>query len=148
MNKYDVIKEVSYNTPRVVDKVIKRILKKENIKNSVFSIILVDDDAIRKLNNEYRKIDKVTDVISFALLDDARIITDIKVLGDIYISVPRMKKQALDYNHSETRELSFLVAHGLLHLLGYDHMNKDDEKIMFGKQEEVLNGFKETRKKD
>ena len=61
-----------------------------------------------------------------------------RVLGDIYICIPRMISQAKEYGHSETRELSFLVVHGLLHLLGYDHMNKEDEEKMFGLQKEIL----------
>ena len=60
-------------------------------------------------------------------------------MGDIYICIPRMKEQALEYEHSIKRELSFLTVHGLLHLLGYDHRNEDEEKIMFGLQEEILN---------
>ena len=146
MNNFEIVDNVGYECPKIVNKIIKRILKKEKIKNSSFSIIFVDDDYIKRINREYRNIDKVTDVISFALCDNARIETKIKMLGDIYVSIPRMIKQADEYGHSQTREISFLVAHGLFHLLGYDHMTKADEEIMFGKQEEVLNEFKETKR--
>ncbi len=64
----------------------------------------------------------------------------IRLLGEIYICIPRMKQQAIEYQHSEKRELSFLAVHGLLHLLGYDHMNKEEEKVMFELQELILNG--------
>lgn len=146
-NSYEIIDEYGFSYPKVILKVIKKVLKKENIKNSVFSIILVDDKKIQQINKEYRNLDKVTDVISFALMDnDKKINSNVKVLGDIFISIPKMKSQASEYGHSETREFAFLIVHGMLHLLGYDHIKKEDEIIMFAKQEEVLNEFKETRK--
>lgn len=123
-----------------LDKVIKKVLKHEHIKNAYFSIIFVDEKKIKQINKEYRKIDKVTDVISFALEDIAdNINNNIRILGDIYICIPRMLEQAKDYGHSIKRELSFLTVHGLLHLLGYDHMNKEEEKVMFELQELILN---------
>ena len=93
---------------------------------------------MHEINKKYRGIDRTTDVISFALNDNKRIETMINVLGDIYISIPKMVEQAKQYEHSEKRELSFLTLHGLLHLLGYDHMNSEDEKVMFGLQDEIL----------
>lgn len=121
-------------------KVIKRTLKHEDVKNAYFSIIFVDETEIRKLNKEYRGIDKVTDVISFALEDNADLINNnLRILGDIYICIPRAKEQAENYGHSIKRELSFLTIHGLLHLLGYDHMEKEDEEKMFALQELILN---------
>ena len=93
---------------------------------------------MHKMNKEYRGIDRTTDVLSFALNDNKRIETEINVLGDIFISIPKMMEQASDYGHSEKRELSFLVVHGMLHLLGYDHMEKDDEEVMFSLQKEIL----------
>ena len=93
------------------------------------------------MNKNYRNVDRVTDVISFALEDNDDIsYGDIRVLGDIYICIPQMKRQAVEYGHSEKRELSFLAVHGLLHLLGYDHMVKEDEEVMFGLQELILDG--------
>ena len=70
---------------------------------------------------------------------------DIRLLGDIYISIDKAKEQAIEYGHSLLRELSFLSIHGLLHLLGYDHMKKEDEEVMFKKQEDLLNEFGITR---
>lgn len=125
---------------RYLNDVIELLLKHEQIKNAYFSIIFVDDKEIKRINKEYRGIDKVTDVISFALEDMSdNINNDIRILGDIYICIPRMLEQATYYGHSIKRELSFLTVHGMLHLLGYDHMKEEDEKVMFGLQELVLN---------
>ena len=123
-----------------LDKVIKRVLKHERVKNAYFGIIFVDLKEIQRINKEYRGIDKVTDVISFALEDRKdNINMDMRILGDIYICIPKMIEQANSYGHSVRRELSFLTIHGLLHLLGYDHMNEIDEKEMFALQELILN---------
>lgn len=125
---------------------IKFIVKKEKLETCVFNIILVDDDYIHKLNKEYRNIDRVTDVISFALEDnDNDYESDFRVLGDIYISIDTAYRQAREYNHSNLREICFLATHGILHLLGYDHMDEEDEIIMFKKQEELLNAYKIQR---
>lgn len=122
-----------------LDKVIKRTLKHESIKNAIFSIIFVSEDEIKKINKEYRSIDKVTDVISFAFEDNQKIVyNNLRVLGDIYICIPRMISQALEYGHSTKRELAFLTVHGLLHLLGYDHQTKEEENKMFEIQELIL----------
>ena len=111
-----------------------------------FSIIIVDNKKIHEINKEYRGIDRPTDVISFALEDSEGVeLENYRILGDIYISIDKVKEQAREYGHSITRELCFLAVHGFLHLLGYDHMKPDEEKIMFGKQEEILNGFGITR---
>lgn len=129
-----------------LDDVVKRVLKHEKVKNACFSIIFVDSREIQRINKEYRGIDKVTDVISFALEDTPdNISSDMRILGDIYICIPRMIEQATDYGHSIKRELSFLTVHGLLHLLGYDHMKKEDEKVMFALQELILNEAGITR---
>lgn len=108
------------------------------------SVTLVDNEYIHEINRNYRHIDRPTDVISFAFLDDNpnrdKLFQskEMVVLGEIYISIDKAKEQALAYDHSLERELSFLFVHGLLHLLGYDHMNENDEKIMFALQEEIL----------
>ncbi|CDF10893.1 probable rRNA maturation factor [Mycoplasma sp. CAG:776] len=129
-----------------LDDVIKRVLKHEEVKNAYFSIIFVDLEEIQRINKEYRGLDRITDVISFALEDtEDHIDNNVRILGDIYICIPQMKEQANVYGHSIKRELSFLTVHGLLHLLGYDHMNKEEEKIMFGLQELVLNEAGITR---
>lgn len=110
----------------------------------IISVSFVDNETIHSINKEYRQIDHATDVISFAFLDgeeDKSQILATKVpvcLGDIYISLDKAKEQSEEYGHSLHRELCFLYVHGLLHLLGYDHMNKDDEKIMFKLQDDIL----------
>ena len=147
MNKFDIIDEYGYKDYKILDKVLRRTLKLEKVHNALFTVILVDEDKIQQLNRDYRKIDKVTDVISFAFEDnDKKEYNKMRILGEIYICIPRMKQQASDYGHGETRELAFLGVHGLLHLLGYDHMTKEDEDVMFGKQEMVLNGFNQTKR--
>lgn len=121
---------------------LQNVCKDEKLDSGEFNVIIVDSNKIRELNKEYRNIDRVTDVISFALEDDDTFnLEDYRVLGDIYICLEQALKQAEDYGHSFKRELSFLAIHGLLHLLGYDHMSEEEEKIMFKKQEEVLSRY-------
>lgn len=147
MNQIEIINEFNYKENYdYLEKVINHTLEKENISNAVASIIFIDDIKMHELNLNYRGIDSSTDVLSFALEDNKIINESIRVLGDIFISIPKMQAQAKEYGHSEKRELSFLVCHGLLHLLGYDHTRSiEDEKIQFGKQEEYLNDLNITR---
>lgn len=108
------------------------------------SVTFVDNEFIHNINRDYRHIDRPTDVISFAFLDgdenkDKMFQSNaMVVLGEIYISFDKAREQALAYGHSLDRELKFLFVHGLLHLLGYDHMTKEDEKIMFALQDQIL----------
>lgn len=144
MNSFEVINETGENIVELdeIKKLVDFALEYQKIDNSVFNIIIVDEDKIQEINKEYRNKDSVTDVISFALEDDNTFIkTDVRVLGDIYICLKRAKDQSKEYGHSFIRELSFLTIHGLLHLLGYDHMNEEDEKIMFKLQEMILNEY-------
>lgn len=105
-----------------------------------FNIIFVSNDEIQQINRDYRGLDKVTDVISFALMDnDLSNYNAEDELGDVFICVDRAKEQAAEYGHSLEREIGFLAVHGYLHLCGYDHMNEEDEKVMFAKQDEILN---------
>lgn len=113
-------------------------------KDYEISIILVDANEIHQINRDYRNIDRPTDVISFALKDsdDDFFIDEVDLeLGDIFINIEAVVNQAKEYGHSECREISFLCTHGILHLLGYDHMNEEDEKVMFGLQDVILDGF-------
>lgn len=134
--------ENSWKNYRVlVTLVMKECIRILKIKKKFqFSVILVDSDTIQEINKQYRQKDQVTDVISFASNDilGFEIKESINELGDIFINVDRVRSQALDYGHSLKREFSFLVTHGLLHLLGYDHMNPQEEKEMFQLQEEIL----------
>ena len=122
-----------------VEMVLNKAIEIEKLNNVEFNIIIVDNDYIHKLNKEYRNVDRETDVISFALEDNEEVKDTYRVLGDIYISLDKARSQAIEYGHSFKREICFLAVHGFLHLLGYDHMKEEDEKIMFGKQEEILN---------
>ena len=133
-NLEDILKELK--------EFLINVAKDEKLENVIFNVIIVDNPTIHKLNKEYRGIDRETDVISFALEDDKTFnTTEVRMLGDIYISIDKVRSQAEEYGHSFKRELFFLSVHGLLHLLGYDHMKKEDEIIMFGKQEEVLKKY-------
>jgi probable rRNA maturation factor len=115
----------------VVHKCCNAVLKSENYANPCeVSVTLVGSKEIRALNRQYRGIDRATDVLSFEM--------DAFMLGDIIISLETAENQAKEYGHSLEREIGFLTVHGMLHLLGYDHLNKSDEDIMFAKQEEIL----------
>lgn len=115
---------------------------KLSLKDAYFNVIIVNNDNIHKINKEYRNIDRETDVITFALEDDKQIdVPGLRVLGDIYISYDKVISQAKEYGHSIKREICFLGVHGLLHLLGYDHMNKEDEEKMFKLQKELLDSY-------
>lgn len=129
----------------LLDKYYKKTLKVLKLDdNYVLSLIIVGPRSIRKINKEYRNIDAATDVISFALLDSGDDMEfDGKIeLGDIFINRDRVLSQAKEYSHSKKREFVFLFIHGLLHLLGYDHMNKKDEKKMFALQKKIIGDLK------
>ncbi|MDY6392575.1 MAG: rRNA maturation RNase YbeY [Bacilli bacterium] len=120
-------------------------------KNYEVDVSLVDEDTIHEINRDYRNVDRVTDVISFAFEDDESDLGRIngddvpRVLGEIFICVPRALEQAKEIGNTPSRELSFLFVHGLLHLLGYDHMSKEDEEVMFPLQEKILAAYKEGK---
>ena len=143
-NTFEVINQTNEEIKEIesIFDIINFALKYLKLNNVIFNVILVDSETIRNINKEYRNKDSVTDVISFALEDDKVFIkTDYRVLGDIYICIERARSQALEYGHSFKREICFLVIHGLLHLLGYDHMTKEDEKVMFELQERILDEY-------
>jgi probable rRNA maturation factor len=145
MNEVNFFNESKINIDEYI-KELKRLIayaiKHEKEKKLEFNIIFVDNEYIRKLNKKYRNIDKETDVLSFALEDNKKFETKgNRILGDIYISIEKAKTQADEYNHSLLRELAFLMIHGFLHLLGYDHEKGEDEKIMFSKQELILSEY-------
>ncbi len=130
---------------KVVQKVLTECFKVEVLENSklYISITLTNPENIRKLNNEYRNIDKETDVLSFPMfekeeIDSIRNFEYEEALGDIIISIERVKEQAEEYGHSFERELAYMVVHGFYHLMGEDHIEEDDKKIMREKEEKVL----------
>lgn len=144
--------EIINNTDKKIEEVdyleeyIKFVTKNLKIEEAIFNIIFVSNEEIHELNNTYRGVDRVTDVISFALEDGEEIKNqEIRVLGDIYIATDVAYEQAKIYGHSRIREICFLATHGILHLLGYDHMDEEEEKIMFDKQKELLESYEITR---
>ena len=144
MNKFEIINETEEEIKELeeINKLLDFALKYQDINNAIFNIIIVDEETIKEINRTYRNKDSVTDVISFALEDDKTFIkTEFRILGDIYICLNKAKSQAIEYNHSFLREIAFLTIHGLLHLLGYDHMEKNDEEVMFKLQEMILSEY-------
>ena len=112
------------------------------VENGEVSVTLTDNDYIHQLNRQYRGIDRPTDVLSFALNESEEPeVTggmDVNILGDLVISVERAEEQAEDYGHSVRREMAFLTVHGMLHLLGYDHMEEDERREMEAEQRFVM----------
>ena len=140
------------NLDPVWDKLAERYKELERIAfemlgiktNYEVDVSLVDDKTIHEINKNYRNVDRVTDVISFAFNDDKdpkdqiNDETTLRMLGDILICLPQAKRQAKAIGNSLDRELGFLFVHGLLHLLGYDHQTKEEEGVMFPLQEKIL----------
>lgn len=138
--------EFTFKEEKIVKKIVKTICKVEKVKGKhVVSIIIVDNQKIHEINKQYRNIDRPTDIISFAAIDGEETLPE--EMGDIFISYEKIIEQAKEYEHSILREFAFLVTHGMYHLLGYDHMNQEDEKIMFAKQEKILDILKIGRAK-
>lgn len=128
---------------KLINSVITESLKYEGISdNCEISVTIVDNKEIHSINLKHRGIDRPTDVLSFPLIDfDKETLPNdgTKIyLGDIIISIEKAAEQAKEYGHSIEREIGFLTAHSMLHLLGYDHMTYEEEEIMFKKQEEIL----------
>ena len=148
MSELEVFNETQEKLSEIdeLSKLLPYLANYFKLDNIICSVIIVDNKKIHEINKEYRNIDRETDVISFALEDDKNIIdSPVRVLGDIYISIDKAKEQANEYGHSLKRELCFLMTHGFLHLLGYDHMKKEDEDIMFPLQEKILNEYGVSR---
>lgn len=139
----------------IIKKVLQQCMKEENIENSKLSITitLTTPKQIQKINKEYRNVDKATDVLSFPMFEKDELDEKIKnndfvhedILGDIIISIEKVEEQAKEYNHSFERELSYMLVHGFYHLMGYDHIEEKDKKLMRPKEEHVLNKLKITR---
>ena len=139
--KIELFNETDENLEEYINtikEVLVHGLDKLKVGDVTFNIIFVNNDYIHELNKNYRNIDRETDVITFALEDDKTFNPEERILGDVYISIDKAKSQSEEYGHSLKRELCFLAVHGMLHLLGYDHMEKEEEKVMFKLQEEIL----------
>ena len=141
--------ELSENQIQQILELLTLAAEMENItEESELSLTFVTNEKIHQINKEYRGVDRPTDVISFALEESVEEEIEIigapsmpRILGDIIISIPKAKEQAMEYGHSFMRELGFVAVHGFLHLLGYDHGRKEEEKEMFTKQEKILTQF-------
>ncbi|MBR1653459.1 MAG: rRNA maturation RNase YbeY [Clostridia bacterium] len=134
---------------KIISLVIDKCFEVEKLKklNLYISITLTTPENIRKINSEYRNIDKETDVLSFPMFEKEELDSMVETgnneipetIGDIVISIQRVKEQAEEYGHSFERELAYMVVHGFYHLMGYDHMVEDDKVKMRAKEENVLN---------
>lgn len=130
----------------LIERVLSECFQTENMQDFklYISVTLTNPENIRKLNKEYRNIDKETDVLSFPMFEKNEIPSLKKLeyeeaLGDIVISIDRVKQQAVEYGHSFERELSYMLVHGFYHLMGEDHIKDEDKVIMRAKEENVLN---------
>ncbi len=157
--EYD--KDLGINYEEIADKVINAALDYEECPyEAEVSLTLVDNNRIHEINKEFRDIDRPTDVLSFPMVeyDDAGEFAFLEdeddcfnpetgelMLGDIIISLDKVEEQAIAYGHSFTREYAFLIAHSMLHLMGYDHMTDDDASIMEAKQRAILDNLNITR---
>ncbi len=146
MNKIEIFNTLDEEVKELseIEKLMNYACDYMKLDNVSFNIIIVDNNRIHEINKEYRGIDRPTDVISFALEDEKDMLLDSeagRILGDIYISLDKCREQAKEYGHSFLRELAFLSVHGFLHLQGYDHMEKKDEEVMFGLQDEILDSY-------
>ena len=155
---YEVIyKEVDKNKEyeKVIERVLTKCFEEEKLQNSklYITVTLTTKENIKEINKEYRNIDRATDVLSFPMFEKDELEEKIKnrdfehvdVLGDLVISIEKVKEQAEEYGHSFERELSYMLVHGFYHLMGYDHIEEEDKKKMRPKEEKILNDLKILR---
>lgn len=153
---YEATKKLDIDYDSLINRVVNECLDYEDCPyEAEVSILLTDDSEIREINKQFRDIDKATDVLSFPAIEYniAGDFSDLEeetgecfnpetgelILGDIVISVDRALEQAEEYGHTITREIAFLTAHSMFHLMGYDHISDEDRELMEKKQKEVLN---------
>ena len=151
---YKDIEESSKYEP-IIKKVLEKCFKEEKIEDSklIITITLTNPQNIRRINKEFRNIDKATDVLSFPMFEKEELEEKIEMqdfehedmLGDIVISIDKVEEQAREYEHSFERELSYMIVHGFYHLMGYDHIEECYKKIMRPKEEKILQELKITR---
>ena len=158
MCKYEIVykdikEEPTYEA--IVKKVFDKCFEEENLQNSklYITVTFTNSENIRKINKQYRNIDKATDVLSFPLYEKQELDKKIEqqeflhedVLGDVVISIEKVEEQAKEYGHSFERELSYMLVHGFYHLMGYDHIEKEDKNQMREKEEKILDILKISR---
>lgn len=153
-----IYKEIEENEEykNIIEKVLKQCFIEEKMENSklIVSITLTNPEIIKKINKQFRGIDRATDVLSFPMFEKEELQEKIKnedfknedILGDIVISIEKVQQQAKEYEHSFERELSYMIVHGFYHLMGYDHIQEEDKKKMRPKEEKILNNLKIVRK--
>lgn len=151
---YKDVKE-NENYEKVIEKVLEKCFVEEDIQDSklLVTVTLTTPENIKNINKKYRNIDKATDVLSFPMFEKDELDKKIKnkefefedVLGDIVISIKKVEEQAKEYGHSFERELSYMVVHGFYHIMGYDHIEEEDKKMMRPKEEKILNELKILR---
>ena len=139
----------------VIEKVLSQCFKEEKLENSKLcvTVTLTTPKTIQEINKQYRNIDRATDVLSFPMFEKDELDKKIQendfenedILGDIVVSVDKVKEQAIEYGHSFERELSYMIVHGFYHLMGYDHIEENDKKIMREKEENILKELDITR---
>ena len=158
MNRYEIIykdiEEVD-EYEETVKKVFDECFEEEKIEDSklYITVTFTNPENIQKINKEYRNIDKATDVLSFPMFEKKELENKIQekdflhedILGDIVISIEKVKEQAKEYGHSFERELSYMLVHGFYHLMGYDHIEEEDKKEMRKKEEKILEKLKIVR---
>lgn len=143
-NMFEIINNTNKKISELEEsnKYVLYLVDKLNLNNAIFNIIFITNEEIKSINKEYRNIDKITDVISFALEDNEKIIdSNLRVLGDIYISYEKIITQSSEFENTVLEEIKFLITHGILHLLGFDHMNEKDEKVMFDYQYKLIDEY-------
>lgn len=136
-----ILEEEKYK--KIIDRIYEECFKEEDLYNYniYISIIISNEEYIKKINSEYRNIDQVTDVLSFPMFEANEIVEAKKnkeTLGDIIVCIPRVEEQAKEYGHSFEREFAYMLVHGFYHLMGYDHMNEEDKQKMRAKEENIL----------
>lgn len=135
----------------LIEKVVSKCFEEENLLDSklYLSVILTDPAHIQEINKEYRNIDKPTDVLSFPMFEKNELenvsFENEEVLGDVVVSIEKVKEQAIEYGHGFERELAYMIVHGFYHLMGYDHMIEEEKEIMRAKEENVLNKLEIVR---
>ena len=139
----------------VIEKVLSQCFKEEKLEDSKLcvTVTLTTPKTIQEINKQYRNIDRATDVLSFPMFEKDELDSKIQendfenedILGDIVVSVDKVKEQAIEYGHSFERELSYMIVHGFYHLMGYDHIEEEDKKVMREKEENILKKLDITR---